>query len=283
MSCIEGGPGWIIVLLANRHGTEAGQWSRSGRVTERLPHNAYSVVIDGSGRVTKRTRQHLIPVSTLPGARGRPSHALFRQESGTGPGPGAGGRQRRPPPAQRLLYGTDDDERDAVPPATPPKEVTAPSPPGRQADQRESLANALPDSPPKVATRKRGRPRKARPDVLANSGDPPPTTSHGVGPARAKDAELADQPMASGSCPRRSERLRQQAQRQISSGSRPSAGGDGKVPATSPGTRETLADDLPPSGQAARSSRRSPSLAEGPASPTRQVVPGQACEPALSP
>ena len=43
----------------NQHGAQAGAWDRTGTVTEQLPHASYSVKVDGSGRVSQRTRQHL--------------------------------------------------------------------------------------------------------------------------------------------------------------------------------------------------------------------------------
>ena len=47
----------------NRHDRT---WDRSGRVTAVLPHNAYYVSLDGSRRVTQRTRAHIKPISIFP-------------------------------------------------------------------------------------------------------------------------------------------------------------------------------------------------------------------------
>ena len=43
----------------NQHGAQAGAWDKTGTVTEQLPHASYSVKVDGSGRISQRTRQHL--------------------------------------------------------------------------------------------------------------------------------------------------------------------------------------------------------------------------------
>merc|ERR1711911_543383 len=51
------------VLVQNRHDRT---WDRSGRVTAVLPNNAYYVSLDGSRRVTQRTRAHIKPIATFP-------------------------------------------------------------------------------------------------------------------------------------------------------------------------------------------------------------------------
>ena len=51
------------VLVQNRHGR---LWDRSGRITAVLPHNSYYVSLDGSRRVTQRTRAHIKPISLFP-------------------------------------------------------------------------------------------------------------------------------------------------------------------------------------------------------------------------
>ena len=43
----------------NQHGAQAGAWDCTGTVTEQLPHASYSIKVDGSGRISQRTRQHL--------------------------------------------------------------------------------------------------------------------------------------------------------------------------------------------------------------------------------
>ena len=43
----------------NQHGAQQGAWDRTGTITEQLPHASYSVRINGSGRISQRTRQHL--------------------------------------------------------------------------------------------------------------------------------------------------------------------------------------------------------------------------------
>ena len=47
------------VFIQNQHGAQKGAWDRTGTVTECLPHASYSVRVDGSGRISQRTRQHL--------------------------------------------------------------------------------------------------------------------------------------------------------------------------------------------------------------------------------
>ena len=43
----------------NQHGAQKAAWDRTGTVAERLPHASYSVRVNGSGRISQRTRQHL--------------------------------------------------------------------------------------------------------------------------------------------------------------------------------------------------------------------------------
>ena len=38
------------------------RFDRTGRVLERLPHDSFLVKVDGSGRITQRTRKHLRPI-----------------------------------------------------------------------------------------------------------------------------------------------------------------------------------------------------------------------------
>ena len=47
------------VFIQNQHGGQTGQWDRTGTVTECLPHESYYVRVDGSGRLSQRTRQYL--------------------------------------------------------------------------------------------------------------------------------------------------------------------------------------------------------------------------------
>merc|ERR1711872_713857 len=51
------------VLVQNRHDRT---WDRSGRITAVLPNNAYYVLLDGSRRVTQRTRAHIKPIAIFP-------------------------------------------------------------------------------------------------------------------------------------------------------------------------------------------------------------------------
>jgi hypothetical protein len=46
-------------FIQNQHGPHKRRWDRSGVVVEVLPHNQYTVKVDGSGRLTKRNRQFL--------------------------------------------------------------------------------------------------------------------------------------------------------------------------------------------------------------------------------
>ena len=48
-----------VAGAGNQHRAKAGVWDRTGTVTEQLSHESYSIEVDGSGRVSKRTRQHL--------------------------------------------------------------------------------------------------------------------------------------------------------------------------------------------------------------------------------
>ena len=47
------------VLVQNQCGPHPTKWDRSGCLVEALPHDQYLVRLDGSGRVTRRNRQHL--------------------------------------------------------------------------------------------------------------------------------------------------------------------------------------------------------------------------------
>ena len=49
-------------LPPSRHPNQPPRWNRSGIITETRPHGAYIVKMDGSGRVSQRTRAHLKPV-----------------------------------------------------------------------------------------------------------------------------------------------------------------------------------------------------------------------------
>ena len=51
-----------IVQVQNQRGSPANKWDLSGQVIEVLPHDAYLIKIDGSGRLTKRNRQFLRPI-----------------------------------------------------------------------------------------------------------------------------------------------------------------------------------------------------------------------------
>ena len=48
-----------VAGAGNQHGAQAGAWDRTGTVTEQLPHASYSIKVDGSGRISQHTRQHL--------------------------------------------------------------------------------------------------------------------------------------------------------------------------------------------------------------------------------
>ena len=53
----------VALQPLNRHDRT---WDRSGRVTAVLPNNAYYVSLDGSRRVTQRTRAHIKPIAIFP-------------------------------------------------------------------------------------------------------------------------------------------------------------------------------------------------------------------------
>ena len=53
----------LTLRQLNRHDRT---WDRSGRVTAVLPNNAYYVSLDGSRRVTQRTRAHIKPIAIFP-------------------------------------------------------------------------------------------------------------------------------------------------------------------------------------------------------------------------
>ena len=48
-----------VAGAGNQNGAQAGAWDRTGTVTEQLPHASYSIKVDGSSRISQRTRQHL--------------------------------------------------------------------------------------------------------------------------------------------------------------------------------------------------------------------------------
>ena len=48
------------VFIQNQHGARAGAWTGQARShAHALPHASYSIKVDGSSRILKRTRQHL--------------------------------------------------------------------------------------------------------------------------------------------------------------------------------------------------------------------------------
>ena len=49
-------------LPPSRHPTQPPRWDKSGIITESRPHGAYIIKMDGSGRVSQRTRAHIKPV-----------------------------------------------------------------------------------------------------------------------------------------------------------------------------------------------------------------------------
>ena len=53
------------VLVQNQCGPHPTKWDRSGCVVKALPHDQYLVRLDGSGRVTRRNRQHLKPLTAF--------------------------------------------------------------------------------------------------------------------------------------------------------------------------------------------------------------------------
>ena len=46
-------------FLQNQHGIHPNRWDLSGIIVDVLPHNKYTVKVDGSGRVTDRNRRYL--------------------------------------------------------------------------------------------------------------------------------------------------------------------------------------------------------------------------------
>ena len=50
------------VLIQSQHGNDPLRWDRSGVVVEVGEYDSYNVRLDGSGRLSKRTRTHLRPV-----------------------------------------------------------------------------------------------------------------------------------------------------------------------------------------------------------------------------
>ena len=47
------------VFVQNQHGNHPTKWDRTGTIVEIVPNSSFQVHIDGSGRLAKRTRQHL--------------------------------------------------------------------------------------------------------------------------------------------------------------------------------------------------------------------------------
>ena len=83
----------------NQHGAHQGAWDRTGTITKQLPHASYSVRVDGSGRISQRTRQHLrqvIPNDSLTTRNvERTVHAHAEQDPGRQSQSQANDRQRR--------------------------------------------------------------------------------------------------------------------------------------------------------------------------------------------
>ena len=108
-------------LPPSRHPNQPPRWDRSGVITETLPHGAYVVKMDGSGRVSQRTRAHLKPVFLpfSPGVKRTPS----------------------PPSPDAPPRGQDSPEEPRGCTRTPPE-------PGQQQPDVWSTKRAQPDSTP---------------------------------------------------------------------------------------------------------------------------------------
>ena len=135
------------VLVQNRHDKT---WSKSGRVVEILPHGAYRVMVDGSRRVSQRTRQHLkpfidpffpyagqsrdAPPPSLPEVTGKRIEGLERfQHNGSG----------------RFCRRRDNSQPRVPEPSTPPRRTPVTEPGSASSPQRTEpfVAPTPPPSP----------------------------------------------------------------------------------------------------------------------------------------
>ena len=64
------------VLIQTQVGTSKGKWNKSGRILERNDKSSYTVRMDGSGRITRRNRRHLRPMTGTSQIRQHVSYKL---------------------------------------------------------------------------------------------------------------------------------------------------------------------------------------------------------------
>ena len=125
-----------VVGAGNQHGAQAGASDRTGTDTKQLPHASYSIKVDGSGRISKQTRQHF---------RRSDPHDDHEAPPTT--------RHVTPPRNQRDYPGAPEVNRQ-TPPATPLGSQSLTPPASPRADDEEI--------DPLEATVNRGRPRVRR-------------------------------------------------------------------------------------------------------------------------
>ena len=113
----------------NQHGAQKGAWDRTGTVTECLPHKSYCLLVDGSGRISQRTRQHLRQFI--------PNDVLHSRDEGRATSAPTARPSQAPASQDATLPATPPARRGpTTPPSTPPR-----TPPG-----------SCPDSPIEVNT-----------------------------------------------------------------------------------------------------------------------------------
>ena len=197
------------VFVQSRHPTQPPRWDRSGTVMESKPHGAYIVKMDGSGRVSQRTRAHLkpvflpfLPADTSPPPSPPPScHGQEIEESQE-----ARGRdlERRAQPPECRPEGPLPDMRTPPPSPQPSRGSLQPPPEPEEEHKPESQEPA--ERPPEPIK---------EPPTLTPPAEVPrplprrPSTRTPTGRGEETSDAAAPAPSFGGAEPRRSGRMRQ--------------------------------------------------------------------------
>ena len=171
----------LTCQVLNQHGIRPLKWDRTGVVMESGAHDDYIVKVDGSGRLSKRTRTHLRPVQILDDTRPplMPEPAVIRTPS-TQPDNPAPPAPPMPPPA-----------------GTPRRRIEAPGTPP-------------PPAQPEVPTAEAAPPDATAPTADTSAPPGPPPTPPAPAATQPADAPAAPQPAL-----RRSTRVRAAPRRLI--------------------------------------------------------------------
>ena len=112
----------------NQHGAQASAWDQTGTVTEQLPHASFIVKVDGSGRISQRTRQHLclfvLHDSSATQHAGRSGSSIASRQNRRAPHHASQGHAPHSPHSPRI----HDEEAGSRTPATQGRECASQPP-----------------------------------------------------------------------------------------------------------------------------------------------------------